>query len=93
MHGTNLVGGMTETDSVQVGLELNAFTSVSPSFYFKSDLRCTTRENTVVIWGTQTVPPSIIGEGGGTPFRVRITLLLALENPKGPCTQIDILRP
>ena len=36
--------GMTETDSVQVGLELNAFTSVSSSFYFESDCRYKTRE-------------------------------------------------
>ena len=43
----NLVYGMTETDSVQVGLELNAFTSVSAPFYFKSDLRYYTREDTV----------------------------------------------
>ena len=33
----DLVYGMAETDSVQVGLELRAFTSVSPPFYFKSD--------------------------------------------------------
>ena len=39
--------GMTETDSVQVGLELNAFSSLSSSFYFKSDFRYKTRENTV----------------------------------------------
>ena len=43
----NLVYGMTETDSVQVGLELNAFTSVSAPFYFKSDFRYYTREDTV----------------------------------------------
>ena len=39
--------GMTETDSVQVGLELNAFSSLSSSFYFKSDFRYKTRESTV----------------------------------------------
>ena len=39
--------GMTETESVQVGLELDAFTCVAPSFYFKNEFRCKTRENTV----------------------------------------------
>ena len=47
---------MTETDSVQVGLELSAFTSVSPPFYFKSDFCYKTRENTVNT-GPQGVPP------------------------------------
>ena len=38
---------MTETESVQVGLELNAFTCVAPSFYFKTEFRYKTRENTI----------------------------------------------
>ena len=42
----DLVYRMTETDSVQVGLELSAFTSVSPPFYFKSDFHYKTREKT-----------------------------------------------
>ena len=43
----DLVKGLTETDSVQVSLELSAFTSGSPPFYFKSDFHYKTRETTI----------------------------------------------
>ena len=60
--------GMTETDSVQVGLELNAFSSLSSSFCFKSDFRYKTRESTVNT-GPQGVPPS--AERTGAPVQIR----------------------